>query len=181
MERSLYEVLFSWLSSPPPQFQSCPPREDDSFTRPKEKTARAQVRGPRTSVRGTTATRLVNPWTMEDSSFSRALDANTIRFFSRSIPHRVRGGVDLRRAITRPFHPDEGGGLTHGLILPWSHDRIISLFGDPHEWHSMRYHKDVNFVTYSFLNTFFKQHIILIILIILKIFFAVNITLKKNT
>lgn len=38
----------------------------------------------------------------------QSLDVSTIRCsFSRSIPHRkVRGGVDLRQAITRRFHSD---------------------------------------------------------------------------
>jgi len=88
-------------------FHSRLPQEDDSFTRPKEKTACALVRGPRASVRETTATWLVNPWTMKDWSFSRSTWVPfAAPFHVRYLIGRVRGGVDLRRAITRRFHSD---------------------------------------------------------------------------
>lgn len=94
--------------SHPSRFQFSPPREDDSFTRSTKKT----VRAPRfedleqAGFRGTTATRLANPWTMKDSAaFNRCSRVPFVApFRSCSISRRgVRGAVDPQEPITHPF------------------------------------------------------------------------------
>lgn len=135
--------------------------------------ARAQVRGPRASnrrsryeVRGTTATRLANPWTMKDSAgFNRSSRVPFVAPFHVQSRRGVRGAVDPQQPITRPFRFNairKGGGLT--CTLRFFHDPSTGslLFLAIHASDTTRDITNMSVDTldiYSFLNMLLKCHI----------------------